>query len=90
MAPPLITLSPDPVSVGGTVRICFTDSSKAEGTSVQIDLENGRTPPTTVSVQVTLDGDGHGCVDWPVPTNWGEFVIASHPDSASAVVDVTP
>lgn len=78
--------TPDPVARGSDLSIKFTDASKA-GQTVPInvvDPENG----TSDTVQVPLDANGVGSVNWQVPATWGGFVLLEGPDSADETIRV--
>jgi len=77
--------TPDPVPSGGTLNICFDDSALA-GQTVTIEIDNGTDQAT---LDITLDGNGHGCKGWTVPPGW-TVVKLNHPTSAQHTVAVIP
>jgi hypothetical protein len=80
------TATPDPVSAGGTLRICFSNPALAN-TTVVISLDGGP-GGQSASVQIPLNGEGYGCVDWPVPATGWSVVNMNHPTSDEYTVQV--
>lgn len=86
------TATPDPVSPGGTLTVCFTDTAMA-GQSVTVDIVNGL-PPGDAGRQedhpdIMLGNDGRGCIEWPVPLSGWNAILLEHPTSDPHGVDVS-
>ena len=65
------TVDADPVAVGATLKVCYTNSSKAN-TTISVRLHNGEGAEETR--QLALDADGHGCLNFTVP-DWDGIAI---------------
>ena len=89
----LITASPDPVSPGGTLTICFTLATLANQT-ITLDLNNALPPGDqdrrTSQVQIELNAAGYGCTTWTVPASGWDGILIQHPDSDDHAVAVNP
>jgi hypothetical protein len=79
------TATPDPVAAGGTLRICFTNANLA-GTTVTVNVNNGG--GTVVQVDIALNAEGYGCVDWTVPATGWDGILLQHKTSDDHAVPV--
>lgn len=72
-----ITVEPQPLTAGGTAKVCIRGSTHG-GQTVQVQISNGQ--GGTDTLDVTLDPDGSGCADWTVPA-WpqAEFSYSTCP-----------
>lgn len=71
----VLTVEPNPLSVGGTATVCVEGA--AANATVTVEVDDGKTPPHTDTIQIQTDGDGNGCEDWTVP-NWGWANFNTH------------
>lgn len=81
---PTISVSPDPLSAGGSATI--TISGGTPNSTATVSINNGASPPHTLtdSVNVALDANGDGQATWPVPAS-GWWVASFNMSGASEV-----
>lgn len=88
-AAPAITVSPNPLSAGGTATVTF--SGGTPNSTVRVSINDGTSPPDTKTdaVDVRLDGNGEGQATWPVPASGWSFAIFTAPGANPVGVVIT-
>lgn len=80
-----MTVAPETtLTVGGTASVTYDDAAQA-GKKVTITF-TGKAPGQVQSIEITLDGAGHGATEWTVP-NW-EHVTVTAPQVGAAERDI--
>ncbi len=61
-----LTISPKPPTAG-TVAIVTYSNPALHGQTVTVTIDNGGSPASVQTLQITLDADGNGSKGWLVP-----------------------
>lgn len=62
----MLSVTPNPLVQGEVAQVCVSGSTHG-GAEITVKIDDGE--GHTSSVKIQLDGNGHGCADWPVE-NW--------------------
>ena len=81
-----ISLTPNPLVVGGTGTVTYTNSSKPNETVI-VTISGG-VPPEIHEIKVKLNGSGVGSAQFTVPDWW--TVHANGPGAVEASVPTVP
>ncbi len=60
-----LSVTPDPLTAGGTATVCI--SGRPPNSSVTVSIDDGG--EQTSSVTFDVDAEGNGCGEWPVPSH---------------------
>ena len=85
--PDRFVCKPDPVHVGGSLTIQYSNPDFAGQTVTITIVDTGI--GQLVEKDIILDADGIGAIEWGVPMGWGPFATMEGPDSRDHVVIVT-
>jgi hypothetical protein len=80
-----MTIDPqDIIPPGGKAKISYADASKA-GQIIVVTITGGA-PPSTQTLQITLDANGNGSATWTAPADWSQATFSAPSVSSQTVL----